>query len=312
MGVLFYFRYMTKEELKKVLSKSPGYIKSGSKTLSKRFGIARRFAKEAVREVKIELEHPITPFKRLIFDIETSPNVGWFWRASWKTSIGTHQILEERKVICISWKWEGKDKVYNSRWDKNKEDASMLAEFTKVLMQADEVVTHNGDRFDIPWLRTRCLMLGLPFPNYVKSLDTLKKAKAMFNFQSNRLDYIAKSLGLGGKIPIAPSVWQRVCFPTNGKADYEDAMVEMLEYCDYDVVLLEDVYVKLKSYIKPVSHVGISQGKEKHSCPTCGGDTPKYLGHTVTAGGNVKRHMECNSCGSDYMISNTVFLKMNK
>jgi predicted PolB exonuclease-like 3'-5' exonuclease len=303
---------MTKSELKEVLRSAPGYLKSGSKTLSKKFNISRNTAKDAVREVNIELAHPITPFKRMIFDIETSPNVGWFWRASWKTSIGTHQILEERKVICISWKWEHEEAVHNLVWDTNKDDTEMLTKFVPILMEADEVVGHNGDSFDIPWLRTRCLMKGLPFPTYVKSLDTLRKVRSMFNFQSNRLDYIAKVMGLGGKIPIAPSVWNIVCFSPVDSEEYKAGIAEMLEYCDYDVVLLEDVFHKLLQYIKPNTHVGIAQGKPRHSCPNCGGEDVKYVKHTVTASGIIKRNLECNTCKSDYMVGNQVFLNMLK
>ena len=303
---------MRKEKLKEVLRDRPGYLKSGAPKLSRLFEINQQYALEAVQEVKRELEHPVTPFKRLIFDIETSPNIGWFWQAHWKTRIGTHQIREERKVICISYKWENEPKVYNLRWDENKEDATMLKEFTTILEQADEAVTHNGDRFDIPWLRTRCAILGLPFPTYIKSLDTFKKVKSMFNFQSNALNYIAKVLGLGGKINIAPEVWETVVFTPAKYKEYEDAMGVMLEYCDYDVVLLEDVFHKILSYIKPVSHVGIAQGKDRHSCPNCGSEDISYLKHTVTATGIVKRHMGCNNCESDYIIPNMVFLKMNE
>jgi len=303
---------MNKKQLKKVLRDRPGYLKSGSPKLAKLFQIPQRYALEAVQEVNMELEHPITPFKRLIFDIETSPNIGWFWQAHWKTNIGPHQIREERRVICVSYKWENEAKVHNLSWDENKQDATMLEAFTKILLQADEVITHNGDRFDIPWLRTRCVILGLPFPTYIKSLDTLKKVKSMFNFQRNTLNYIAKVIGLGGKIPIQGSVWEEVVFTPSKYPEYKAAMTTMVEYCDYDVVLLEDVFHKILSYIKPVSHVGRAKGKERHSCPNCGSEDMTYLKHTVTASGIIKRHIQCEPCGSDYIIPNQVFLKMTK
>ena len=40
--------------------------------------------------------------KRLFFDIETSPNIGYFWRAGYKLNIGADNIIEERKIICIT------------------------------------------------------------------------------------------------------------------------------------------------------------------------------------------------------------------
>ena len=37
--------------------------------------------------------------KRLFVDIETSPNIGLFWRAGYKQTITPDSIIEERKVI---------------------------------------------------------------------------------------------------------------------------------------------------------------------------------------------------------------------
>ena len=48
--------------------------------------------------------------KRLFWDIETSANIGWFWQASRKQFIGPDNIIQERAIICICWKWEGKEK----------------------------------------------------------------------------------------------------------------------------------------------------------------------------------------------------------
>lgn len=300
---------MTKPELKKILREKPGYLKSGSKKLAALFGVSRKIAKQAVYEVHKENKYPTHKFKRLFFDIETSPNIGVFWRSGWKQTIPTSNILEERRVITVSWKWEHEDKVYHLNWDNNKCDKELLESFTSVLGSAHEVVTHNGDRFDIPWLRTRCIKHGLPFPTYVKSLDTLKKVRSMFNFQSNKLNYIANFLGLGGKEETGGfDLWLTLLLKDSGSSEYKDSLKVMHKYCDHDVVLLEDVYHKIQQYIKPVTHVGIYQGKGKFSCSTCGETNLIYKEHTVTTTGIIKRHMECPACHSDFIINNKVFL----
>jgi hypothetical protein len=67
-------------------------------------------------------------------------------------------------------------------WDKNLCDRQMLIDFIKAANTADEMIAHNGDRFD-KWIRTRCIFHRVPmFPNY-KTLDTLKKAKIYFELQ---------------------------------------------------------------------------------------------------------------------------------
>jgi hypothetical protein len=240
--------------------------------------------------------------KRLFFDIETSPNVGYFWRAGYKQNISYENIIQERKIICISYKWEGKDKVHTLTWDKNQCDKKMLEKFIKVANRADELVGHNGDRFDIKWIRTRCVFHRVPmFPKY-RTLDTLKKSRGGFYFNSNRLDYIAQYLGVGAKVKHDGfSMWVEVM---NGN---KKALKDMVRYCEGDVVVLEDVYHVIKNYVLNNTHNGVLTGGYKHSCPNCGNDDAVLLKNNVTAKGTIKRLMECDSCEYVYEISNTAY-----
>jgi uncharacterized protein YprB with RNaseH-like and TPR domain len=180
----------------------------------------------------------------------------------------------------------------------------MLKEFSKVIAKADEVIGHNGDRFDIPWLRTRCLNHRIFFPTYVRSLDTLKKVRSMFNFQSNKLDYIANFLGFGHKIDTGGiELWDDIILRKD-----KEAMKKMIEYCDHDVVLLEDVYHAIQSYIKPCTHVGRHIGNDKASCPTCGSTNTYLVKNVFTPTGTLKRKMLCKDCTQDYEISNLAYL----
>lgn len=297
---------MNSKDIKKFLSENQGYLKWGSGKLADKLGTSKDIIVNAKREIKEE-NAPAKKFKRLFFDIETSYNIGKFWRTGYGLNINPGDVIHERAVICVSWKWENEDKVHNLKWDREQCDKTLLKEFTKVILEADEAIAHNGDRFDIKWLRTRCLIHRLPFPTYVKSLDTLKKARSMFNFQSNKLDYIAQVLGFGHKIKTDMSLWDKIIL----KKDKE-AMEKMLLYCDHDVVLLEDVYQTIKSYIKPNTHVGVHNGGDKCDCPSCGSDKVEYLKPTFTAKGNIQRHMECTECDSDFMLSNSEFKKYLK
>jgi DNA polymerase elongation subunit (family B) len=86
--------------------------------------------------------------KRLYFDIEVSPNIGFFWNPGHKISISYENIIHERAIICICYKWEYEKKVSFLTWDSKQCDKAMLKEFIKVANEADEMVGHNGDRFD--------------------------------------------------------------------------------------------------------------------------------------------------------------------
>ena len=244
----------------------------------------------------------IAPIKRLFFDIETSPMIVYSWRVGWKLNIGTDNIIEDWKIICISYKWEHEDKVKNLRWDKNKCDKQMLIDFINIMNKADECIAHNGDRFDIKKIRTRCIYHRIPmFPNY-RTLDTLKKAKSGFNFNSNRLDYIAKFLGVGAKLEHEGfDMWVK-CMQGD-----EEALNNMVEYCDMDIIVLEDVYLTMQNYIKNNTHTGTHNGKLKASCPNCGSEDISLLKNNFTALGTIKRQIECNSCTNVYETSNSAW-----
>ncbi len=158
------------------------------------------------------------PHKRLFFDIETSPNIGLFWQSGFKLTISHENIVRERAIICVAWKWAGQTKVHNLSWDKNQCDKKLLQEFVAVMHSADEIVTHNGDRFDVPWIRTRCLFHDIPMsPDFV-SIDTLKAARSKFRFNSNQLTYIAKYLELGQKKPSGYGLWKSILLDKDEKA----------------------------------------------------------------------------------------------
>jgi len=241
--------------------------------------------------------------KRLFFDIETSPNIVYSWRIGYNLTLTPDNIIDERKIICISYKWEDSDKIYSLKWDKNQCDKQMLIDFIEQANQADELIAHNGDRFDIKWIRTRCIFHRIPmFPQY-KTLDTLKKAKNGFNFNSNKLDYIAQFLGVGAKVKHSGfDMWKKVM-----KNDPE-AMDEMVNYCEGDIIVLEDVYFTMQNYIKTNTHNGVINNNLKYSCPSCGSEHSELLKNNVTAMGTIKRLMECNDCDYNFEISNSSYI----
>jgi DNA polymerase elongation subunit (family B) len=247
--------------------------------------------------------------KRLFFDIETSPMIAYTWRVGWKINLNTDNIIEDWRIICISYKWEGDDKVQTLKWDKNKCDKKLLTKFIQIANQADEIIAHNGDRFDIKKIRTRCIFHRIPmFPKY-RSLDTLKKARGNFSFNSNRLDYIAKFLGVGAKLEHEGfQMWVK-CMQGD-----KQALKDMIKYCEMDIIVLEDVYNELKDYVKHNTHSAVINGGYKHECPNCSNEDATLLKNNVTATGTIKRLMECDACEYTYEISNSAYrmkLEMN-
>ena len=232
-----------------------------------------------------------TKRKRLYFDIEVSANVGLFWQSGYKLQIGTENIIKERAIICICYKWEEDKDVYYLHWDRKQDDKKLLQEFIQVANEADELVGHNGDKFDLAWIRTRCLLHRIEmFPQY-NTIDTLKIARSKFRFNSNRLDYIGKFLGLGQKIHTDFNLWKDIML-NNDKV----ALDKMIDYCIQDVVLLEKVHKELNNHIPAKTHYGVIFGEGRGSCPECGSDDLVKNNKRVTASGLVKIQYKCKTC----------------
>jgi hypothetical protein len=288
---------MELEEIIDFLLQKPGYLKEGGKRLrnhlrNKGFATTIYTCKEALRQARLESKESTEKLengeaKVLIYDIETSPNLGWFWRAGYKLNISPENIIKERAIICVSYKWLGEKQVYNLTWDKNQNDRFLIEQFVEVLNEADLIVAHNGDNFDLKWLKTRALFHRIPMlPNY-KQFDTLKLVRTKLNLNSNRLDYIAKYLGFEGKNKTTINLWMDIIFK-----NCKDAMNTMLEYCDEDVRQLEKVYKELRYLDNPMLHQGVIQGKTKQTSPVTGGVNIKHVKEVTTNRGTKKHIMQ--------------------
>jgi uncharacterized protein YprB with RNaseH-like and TPR domain len=234
----------------------------------------------------------VTKRRRLFFDIETSPNVGLFWQAGYKQRIDSDNIIKERGIICICYKWEDEKEVYGLTWDRKQNDRKMIEEFIKVAELADELIGHNGDKFDLAWIRTRCLFHDIEmFPTY-QTIDTLKVARSKFRFNSNRLNYIGQYLGIGQKIKTDFNLWKDVLLKNDAKA-----LVKMVTYCKGDVKLLENIFKKLNQHIPNKTHYGVIFGTDRGNCPECGSDELDIVRRRVTATGLKKIQFRCKTCG---------------
>ena len=244
------------------------------------------------------------PMKRLFIDIETCPNIGYFWSAGYKRDISHDSIIEERRIITAAWKWAGEDKVTAVDWGKARDDEKLMGPLLDALNASDEAVAHYGNGFDFPWVRTRAMFHGIVVPVW-KTVDTKAWAARYFYLNSNKLDYLAKLLGIGEKLHTEYSLWKDV---TLGKgATAKRALDKMVEYNKHDVVILEKIIDKLSLYTPAESHVGVLEGGEKWHCPRCGGQHVKQVKKVVTAMGSLKYEMYCKDCPKYYMIGHPAY-----
>lgn len=233
--------------------------------------------------------------KILIYDIETSLETVAVFGLKYNDFIDPVNIVTERHVVCVCWQWLGEKKVHSvsllddpKRFAKDPhDDKHVVEEFYKVLMEADVIVAHNGDNFDFRYLKTRMLFHGLPILPPITSIDTYKVAKQQFMFNSNKLDYLGKFLGFGGKRSTPKGLWLDVL-----RGDRK-AIQTMVEYNKRDVTLLKDVFLKLQPYIP--NHLS-RQLFGKTGCPRCGSMKTQSRGlHRAVT--RVYQRYQCQACG---------------
>lgn len=227
------------------------------------------------------------PVKRLFIDLETSySKVASF--SLWPKYIPHENILEEWYILCACWKWEGKKTVYGKK-SKDRCDKEVVKAISDAVIKADEIVYHNGRKFDWKKLNTRVLLNGLPPIPKPRECDTLLQARKHFGFTSNRLDYIGQILGVGGKIHTDNGLWLR-CL----KGD-KQALNEMYKYNKRDVTLLEDVYQKMKPHIDVSFNTNVNKDLGLN-CPSCDSFNYQKRGWVTTLACKYQRY-QCQDCG---------------
>ena len=233
--------------------------------------------------------------KILVLDIETAPIDAYTW-GIWKQNVNLKGIKHDWFILTWSAKWLFSDNVMSNHLTKKealkKDDKRITENIFKLICDADIVIAHNGDRFDLKRLNTRFLLHGLGSPTSYKSIDTLKSARKFLSFSSNKLDYIGDISRLGNKIDTGGfDLWLR-CLKGDQKA-----FKEMVKYCDQDVQLLEYVYLYLISFIKPHPNLNLFAIDDVNRCTSCSSDDIQYTGdyHTTVS---IYDEYRCNCCGS--------------
>jgi len=223
----------------------------------------------------------------LLLDIETAPNLVHAW-GLWDQNISINQIIESGYTLCYAAKWYNEEEVYfDSVFDNTPK--GMLEGIHALMDEADAIIHYNGTHFDIPTLNKEFLLAGMSPPAPAKQIDLLRTARSQFKFPSNKLDYVATALGLEGKTPHkGHGLW--VGCMNGSKEDWE--IMEI--YNINDVIILEQVYNKLKPWIKNHANHGLfaSGGLV---CPNCGGNHYQKRGFAYTHSGKYQRY-QCNGC----------------
>jgi hemin uptake protein HemP len=200
-------------------------------------------------------------------------------------------------ILSWSAKWLYDDKVLSDvltpKEAISRNDERVLQSVWKLLDEADIIIAHNGDRFDLRKIKARFLSHGIMPPMPYKTVDTLKVARKEFALTSNKQDYITKLLGVQEKLDTDFQLWVD-CM--NGDAD---ALKRMEKYNRHDVIGLEQMYLKLRPYI--TGHPNIAIMMEENVCSSCGSDSLNNVGKYYYTGSSKYDLYYCDGCMSPHI-----------
>lgn len=231
--------------------------------------------------------------KTLLVDLELSYAIGYFFPSKKPQFMSARQIKQHQFCVCAAWKWEHEVSVYSMAVDKRRNDKSIAKKLHELFTEADIIVAHNGDAFDIKHANTMFIKHGLsPIPER-KSIDTLKVARKYFAFAGNSLGDILRYFKIGDKEE-KPD-WQLL---TEGD---ESEIKKAVKYCKVDVLGLEKVLLKLRPYIRNYPTLR-QKNKRPEECDACKCKVIEARGTSWRANGQFIQRYKCAGCGHEHKI----------
>lgn len=235
--------------------------------------------------------------KILILDIETAPMEVMVWGLRDNNYISPDNVLKDYFILSWSAKWLfGRDTMsaaVNSLQALARDDKKIMEPLWSLLDKADIIVAHNGKRFDLKKINSRFIINGFVPPAPYDVIDTLTVCRSIFGFSSNALNYLNKILGLDIKIDTGGYGLWRKCVDGD-----EDALHDMETYNRNDVVILEELYLTLRPWIKSHPNVGLYMDLDKPVCRNCGSPNLQYDGTTKTPTGMYELYRcQCGAIG---------------
>jgi DNA polymerase III alpha subunit (gram-positive type) len=190
-----------------------------------------------------------------------------------KQYVGWKQIVENQYILGWAAKWlfsaEHKSDIVTPKEAKARDDRRVVESVYALMKQADFVITHNGDAFDIKMLNWFFIKYNLPPNNVYRSIDTIKEYKKVCRPPSYALDFLAQELGYSGKIHTDITLWD------DCEAGKKRALKKMNEYNVNDVYITEDIYLRIRGWMKTHPrfdlYIDMYRDIEKgeYTCPRC-------------------------------------------
>lgn len=262
--------------------------------------IRKAYYRYCDKDIQVLSEPVKTTPKILVLDLETAPILGYVWQL-FDQNVALNQIKSDWYILSYAAKWLGspENEVFyqDQRNAKNIEDDSeILKGLWKLLDEADIILTQNGKKFDEKKFNARFILNGFKPTSSFRHIDTHQIAKARFGFTSNKLEYMTDKLctkykKLDHNKFSGFKLWSE-CLKGN-----IEAFEEMRIYNCYDILSLEELYIKLRPWDKLTPNVNVFHESEETFC-SCGSVDFHKNGFAYTNTGKFQRYT-CNKCGAE-------------
>lgn len=233
----------------------------------------------------------------LIFDIErvpawTKPLPIWDMKSLKYKYLGPGDIQSWGRTICLAYQWLGESKIhFIAEWQEGGRLA-FLEKARDLLTEADVVVGHNMQDFDLPHLEGEFVLENISQPAPVKVFDTLKVMRKHGNLENNQLDTLDKRFGFTGK-----SDKYRIDVAM-GAVDGDVKMQKKIElYNRGDIRATKRVYLRLRPLGNVNLNVTFDDSADVVRCHACSSTKVQRRGVAVTGLGRYQR-FQCQSCSA--------------
>lgn len=241
--------------------------------------------------------------KIFLGDVETSPSVTMTF-GRFKQFIAPKQVVMEPYMLTFAGKWLHNPTILSRKLPDYPEqfaldhqcDKEMIKDLWDILDECDIFVAHNA-RFDRGWANQRFAFYGMVPPSPYVVIDTLGALKESFSLPSNALEAACNYFELDSRKRSHEgfSLWRRCV-----EGDPE-AFAEMEEYNIGDIPTLEELYLKVRPWMKKHPNVALYHpDQEEMRCVRCGSaNLIKQPGKVATTYLSKFTVYRCGDCGSN-------------
>ena len=203
-------------------------------------------------------------------------------------------------VICASYKELGSKKIVTHSIDDYPNfkkdptnDKFLLRDLKAGLEKADVLVGHYSTRFDLPFINGRLLHHGLTPVAPIPHVDTWRVSRNRLKITRNSLAALAEFFGFDEKTYLNKNIWVRA------SAGHRPSIKYIIEHCEQDVRVLEDVYTKIRVLAPDHPNINLTRfvTKSDPRCPICGSHKLQKRGYIIARTRRSPRY-SCQECGS--------------